>query len=229
MELMVNTDKKFNPKVEKFSEYLKNYSGKLWLEATNHKFTNELKNDTLKDHIYKKYIVQDYIFIKSLVTLIGKAIALAPNLNSKVKWSAFAYAITSDENNYFIRSFEALNITKEEREKTKLLPSINNFSKLMQEVADIGTYEEILAVILAAEWIYYTWASDAKKPYPKRFYLSEWITLHNNSSFKNTVTWIKEELDFTTYKLTLSEQYKVAILFSKIVSLEVSFFDACYK
>jgi thiaminase/transcriptional activator TenA len=99
----------------------------------------------------------------------------------------------------------------------------------MQEVADIGTYEEILAVILAAEWIYYTWASDAKKPYPKRFYLSEWITLHNNSSFKNTVTWIKEELDFTTYKLTLSEQHKVAILFTKIVSLEVSFFDACYK
>lgn len=226
---MINTDKKFNPKVEKFSEYLKNYSGELWLEATNHRFTNELKNDTLKDHIYKKYIVQDYIFIESLVTLIGKAIALATNLNSKVKWSAFVYAITSDENNYFIRSFEALNITEDEREKTKLLPPINDFSKLMHDVANTGSYKEILAVILAAEWIYCTWASNVKKPYPERFYLSEWITLHNNSSFKDTVIWIKDELDSISHQLTLSEQHKVAILFKKIVKLEVSFFDACYK
>ena len=82
---MAETYKNFNPKVEKFSEYLKNYSGELWLEATNHKFTNELMNDTLKNDIFKKYIVQDYIFIESLVTLISKAIFLAPNMHSKVK------------------------------------------------------------------------------------------------------------------------------------------------
>ena len=99
----------------------------------------------------------------------------------------------------------------------------------MHEVANTGTYEEILAVILAAEWVYYTWASNAKKPYPKRFYLSEWITLHNNSSFKDTVAWIKKELDISSQKLTISEQNKVANLFIKIVRLEVSFFDACYK
>ena len=52
---MLKTYKNFNPKVEKFSEYLMNYSGELWLDATNHKFTNELKNDTLKNHIFKKY------------------------------------------------------------------------------------------------------------------------------------------------------------------------------
>ena len=40
---MPKTYKNFNPKVEKFSEYLINYSGELWQDATNHKFTNELK------------------------------------------------------------------------------------------------------------------------------------------------------------------------------------------
>ena len=226
---MVNTDKIFNPKLEKFSEYLKNCNGKLWNEATNHKFTNELKNDKLEDHIFKKYIIQDYIFIETLVTLIGKAVYLSPNMNSKIKWANFLYAITSDENNYFQRSFDALDVSKEERTNTKLFLTISDFSKLMLEVANTGTYEEILAVILAAEWVYYTWASNAKKPYPKRFYLSEWITLHNNSSFKGTLDWIKKELDITSLKLTISEQHKVANLFIKIVRLEVSFFDACYK
>ena len=226
---MVDTDKNFNSKLEKFSEYLKNCSGKLWNEATNHKFTNELKNDKLEDHIFKKYIIQDYIFIETLVTLIGKAVYLSPNMNSKIKWANFLYAITSDENNYFQRSFDALDISKEERTNTKLFLTISDFSKLMHEVANTGTYEEILAVILAAEWVYYTWASNAKKPYPKRFYLSEWITLHNNSSFKGTLDWIKKELDITSQKLTISEQHKVANLFIKIVRLEVSFFDACYK
>ena len=226
---MVDTDKNFNSKLEKFSEYLKNCSGKLWNKATNHKFTNELKDDKLEDHIFKIYIIQDYIFIESLVTLIGKAVYLSPNMNSKIKWANFLYAITSDENNYFQRSFDALDISKEERTNTKLFLTISDFSKLMHEVANTGTYEEILAVILAAEWVYYTWASNAKKPYPKRFYLSEWITLHNNSSFKDTLGWIKKELDITSQKLTISEQRKVANLFIKIVRLEVSFFDDCYK
>ena len=226
---MVDTDKNFNPRLEKFSKYLRNCSGKLWNEATNHKYTNELKNDKLEDHIFKKYIIQDYIFIETLVTLIGKAVYISPNMNSKIKWANFLYAITSDENNYFQRSFDALDISKEERTNTKLFLAISDFSKLMHEVANTGTYEEILAVILAAEWVYYTWASNAKKPYPKRFYLSEWITLHNNSSFKGTLGWIKKELDITSQKLTISEQHKVANLFIKIVRLEVSFFDACYK
>ena len=216
-------------KFEKSEMKIKTASGKLWNEATNHKFTNELKNDKLEDHIFKIYIIQDYIFIETLVTLIGKAVYLSPNMNSKIKWANFLYAITSDENNYFQRSFDALDISKEERTNTKLFLAISDFSKLMHEVADTGTYEEILAVILAAEWVYYTWASNAKKPYPKRFYLSEWITLHNNSSFKGTLDWIKRELDITSQKLTISEQHKVANLFIKIVRLEVSFFDACYK
>ena len=226
---MVDTDKNFNPKLEKFSDYLRNSSGKLWNEATNHKFTNELKNDKLEDHIFKIYIIQDYIFIETLVTLIGKAVYLSPNMNSKIKWANFLYAITSDENNYFQRSFDALDVSKEERTNTKLFLTISDFSKLMLEVANTGTYEEILAVILAAEWVYFAWASNAKKPYPKRFYLSEWITLHNNSSFKDTLGWIKKELDITSQKLTISEQHKVANLFIKIVRLEVSFFDDCYK
>ncbi|MAC40973.1 MAG: hypothetical protein CMJ05_04175 [Pelagibacterales bacterium] len=106
---------------------------------------------------------------------------------------------------------------------------MSNFSKLMHEVADTGTYEEILAVILAAEWVYFAWVSNTKKPYPKRFYLSEWITLHNNSSFKETVAWITKELDISSQKITVPEQHKVTNLFIKIVKLEVTFFDACYK
>ena len=225
---MTKTYKNFNPKVEKFSEYLKNYSGELWLEATNHKFTNELMNDTLKNDIFKKYIVQDYIFIESLVTLIGKAILLAPNMHSKVKWAAFIYAITSDENNYFIRSFDALNITKEEREETKLLPSINDFANLMLQISNSGSYAQILSIILAAEWIYYTWASRAKEPYPDRFYLSEWIILHNNIAFHKTVAWIKGELDTLALELSYIEQEEIAKLFLNLVRLEIAFFDACY-
>ncbi|MDG2001125.1 MAG: TenA family protein [Alphaproteobacteria bacterium] len=225
---MAETYKNFNPKVEKFSEYLKNYSGELWLEATNHKFTNELMNDTLKNDIFKKYIVQDYIFIESLVTLISKAIFLAPNMHSKVKWAAFIYAITSDENNYFIRSFDALNITKEEREETKLLPSINDFANLMLQISNSGSYAQILSIILAAEWIYYTWASRAKEPYPDRFYLSEWIILHNNIAFHKTVAWIKGELDTLALELSYIEQEEIAKLFLNLVRLEIAFFDACY-
>jgi len=221
--------KLYNLEMETFSSFIKSSSSDAWDKATNHRFTKELMTDTLSDEVYKKYLIQDYIFIETLVTVIGKALTLAPGMESKKNWSAFLYAITSDENNYFLRSFDVLGITKEERENSSLLPTIQNFSKLMLDIANKGSYAELLAIIYAAELVYLTWASKATKPYPKRFYLSEWIELHNNSHFIKTVTWISTELDSVATDLSIEKQIIVTDLFNQLVKLEVSFFDAVYE
>jgi thiaminase/transcriptional activator TenA len=103
---------------------------------------------------------------------LGYAVALVPDMAAKNRFSSFLAAITSEENDYFLRSFEALGVDEEERNSTPMLPQIQAFAVLMLDAARSGAYEEILSVIVPAEWVYLSWAKAAKHSYLKRFYLA---------------------------------------------------------
>jgi thiaminase (transcriptional activator TenA) len=222
------TNGAYDPSTGLFTDWLKDGTGPLWGQATRHAFTEELVADTLADEAYRRYLIQDYVFIETLVTVLGHAVALALGMPAKKRWAGFLAAITSEENDYFLRSFDALGVPEGERESTPLLPPIQAFADLMLDAARSGAYEEVLAVTIPAEWVYLTWAQAAPKPYPGRFYLSEWIELHDNPVFEEIVGWMRSELDRVGPKLSADRQAVVAERFQGLVELEVAFFDAAY-
>lgn len=219
---------KYDLTAGRFTDWLKDGAGSFWDRATRHAFTTELAGDTLADDVYRRYLIQDYVFIETLVTVLGHAVALAPGMPAKKRWAGFLAAITSEENDYFLRSFDALGVPETERETTALLPPIQAFADLMLDAARGGSYEEVLAVIVPAEWVYLTWAQAAPRPYPGRFYLSEWIELHDNPVFEEIVGWMRSELDRVGPGLSEERQTVVAARFRRLVELEVAFFDAAY-
>jgi thiaminase/transcriptional activator TenA len=110
-----------------------------------------------------------------------------------------------------------------------MVPATQAFSKLMLEAARAGTYEDVLAVIVPAEWIYLTWASAVADATPKRFYLKEWIDLHTLPEFAELVDWMRAQLDHAGAALPPERQAAVARRFSGLVGLEVAFFDAAFE
>jgi thiaminase/transcriptional activator TenA len=224
----MSSSAKFDPAVGRFTDWLRDQTGLLWARATEHAFTMTLADDTLADDVYRRYLIQDYAFIQTLVTVLGHAVALAPGMPAKKRFAGFLAAITSEENDYFLRSFEALGVAPEEWETAELLPPIQAFADLMLDAARSGSYEEVLAVIVPAEWVYLTWAQAANKPYPKRFYLSEWIELHDNPAFEEIVGWLRSELDRVGAELSPERREVARQRFHRLIELEVSFFDAAY-
>lgn len=218
----------FDAAASRFTDWLKEATGSLWGRATGHPFTQTLCDDTLSDDVYRRYLIQDYVFIESLVTVLGHAVALAPGMPAKKRWAGFLGAITSEENDYFLRSFEALGVPESERESTPLLPPIRALADLMLDAARSGAYEEVLAVIVPAEWVYLTWARAAPSSRPERFYLAEWIELHDNPAFEEVVGWMRGELDRVGPSLSPDRQAVVADRFRRLVELEIAFFDAAY-
>jgi len=45
-----------------------------WLEYTNHKFLTDLVNDKLPDKNFKKYLVQDYIFLQQFLKILSLSV-----------------------------------------------------------------------------------------------------------------------------------------------------------
>ena len=221
-----------NPQA-RFSDWLRARAEPAWAQAVGHRFTRALADDTLPDAVYARYLVQDYVFIDTLARLLGQGVASAPEMAAMSRLAGFLAAVTSEENDYFLRAFQALGVAEATWSAAEPDPVIARFGEVMLGAAPSyakpgGGYPEILAVLLPAEWIYLSWAMAHKDAAPERFYLAEWIALHTLPEFEAFVAWLRAEIDRHGPTLAPERQEHLAELFTEIAELEVAFFDAAY-
>jgi thiaminase/transcriptional activator TenA len=200
----------------------------LWRAATEHRFVRELGADTLADAVFRRYLVQDFAFLEALVTLLGHAVARAPGMAQKRRLAGFLAAVTGDETNYFERALTALGAGEvfAAPDRIALEDATERLRALMAAAGERGSYAEILAILVPAEWVYLAWARACPIPGPKRFYLAEWIELHAIPAFADFVDWLRRELDREGAEAAAGA--RIAALFRTTLELERDFFDAAY-
>lgn len=213
---------------ERFTGWLRRRSEPNWTDATTHRFTRQLGTGDLDDETFRRYLVQDYAFLDTLVGAIGHAVGHAPTMESKARLSDFLAVLTDDEDGYFERSFRALDVPEATYADADLTPTTRAFEDLVERAARTGGYGEALAVIVPAEWIYLTWATDVARCEPSRVYLREWIDLHSGDAFEGTVRWLRSELDREGESVSARRRNRIGRLFRRTVELEVAFFDSAY-
>ena len=211
----------------RFSDWLRARAEPAWGAAVSHRFTRELAADSLPDAVYARYLIQDYVFLDVLARAVALAIAAAPDMPPKSRLSAFLAAVTSEENDTFLRSFEALGVAEAEWRDAQPAPVTGDLRDLMLGAAKDG-YAPALAVLLPAEWIYLSWATAVKDRKPARFYLREWIEIHTLPEFEAFVAWLRAETDRLGAALPPEGQARLGDLFREMAELEAAFFDAAY-
>jgi len=216
----------------RFTDYLRARSGDAWEGATRHQFARELHDDILDDVVFRRYLLQDYAFVGTLVGVFGYAVGDAPTMAAKSRLVDFLGTVTSDEDDYFQRAFDALDVPESRYQDPALTEATAAFRDLLLRAAREGGYAETLAVLVPAEWVYLAWATDgdlASPDGPDRFYLQEWIDLHAVPEFESFVGWLRAELDREGAAASERRQARLAELFCRTVDLEVAFFDAAYE
>ncbi len=211
----------------RFTDWLRARSEPDWTGATTHPFVEELGTGDLPDEAFARYLVQDYAFLESLVSLVGYGVGQAPSMEAKAELAAFLTVVTTDEDDYFRRSFEALSVPESTWADPEMNATTAGFRDLLLRAAHEGGYAETLAVLVPVEWVYLEWAA-AIDDYPEAFYLEEWIALHATPEFESTVEWLRSELDERGPALADDRQDRVERLFRRAVSYEVAFFDAVH-
>ena len=212
----------------RFTDWLRELSEPAWTDATSHRFTQELGAGTLDEQVFCRYLIQDYAFVNTLVGVFGHAVGQAASMAAKRRLIEFLDLITDEENDYFERSFDALNVPADQRTEPELTETTEAMTDLLTAAAHQGGYAETLAVLVAAEWIYLTWATAESEDRPEAFYFAEWIDLHANPGFLSFVNWLREQLDSVGPTLPARQQGRVARLFDRTVALEADFFEAAY-
>jgi len=212
----------------RFTDWLRERAEPAWSAACGHRFTVAIADGSLDEAVFRSYLVQDYAFIETLATVLGFAVARAPGMAAKKRLAGFLAALTSDENDYFLRAFDAVGVGEGERTAPGLAPVTQTFAELMLAAVEAGTYEDLLAVVVPAEWIYLTWASEHAAAAPSQLHYLEWIELHIDPAFADFVDWLRSELDAIGPDLDQNRRREIETRFRRLVDLEVAFFDQAY-
>jgi thiaminase/transcriptional activator TenA len=210
------------------TDWLRERSEPDWTAATDGRFGRELHTGEIDDAVFRRYLVQDYAFVEELASLIGYAIGDAPTTAAKHQLVEFLGTLTTEENDYFERSFDALDVPESDRSDPELTASTRAFEDLLGRASREGGYAESLAAFVPAEWVYLTWAEGIEES-PSAFYLAEWIDIHDNSEFASFVGWLREELDREFEAASPRRQRRLDRLFRRTVELEREFFEAAYE
>lgn len=213
----------------RFTDWLRERAEPGWSNATTHRFTRELGSDDIDDEVFRRYLVQDYAFVGTLVGVFGHAVGDAPTMEAKSRLIDFLGVLTADENDYFERSFEALGVPEAEYVDPDSTNTTRSFEDLLERAGREGGYAETLAVLLPVEWIYLEWATRVGDEVPSRFYLAEWIDLHANEEFGSFVTWLRDELDREGKAASPRRRRRIERLFRRTVTLEGDFFETAYE
>lgn len=211
-----------------FSDELRAENSGDWNAAVGHRFVDEIFAGAVDPRVMRRYLTQDYQFVDRFVALLGMAIATADRFESRIRFSQFAAMITSDENTYFQRAFDALSVPAAERVHPVITAPTAGFQQLMQDAAQTNDYASCLAVLTVAEWLYLSWADRPGAALPADFVHAEWITLHNSDGFRSFVTWLRGELDRIGAASDEAGQARASAFFKRAVALERAFFDHIY-
>lgn len=216
---------------ESFTEYLRNTHRAEWEAATDNRFIRELVADEIEDTVYARYLTLDYAFIDALVSTFGHAVAVAPGMPEKTRFSSFLAVLTNEENDYFLRCFNAFGLPAPSFDNPVSHPVVDGFNDLMARQRAAGSYLQVLAVLVTVEWVYLEWASAAARSghaTPSRFYLSEWITLHADPGFADFVNWMRSEFDREAVLANDDARARAEAAFVEALKLEAAFFAAAY-
>ena len=127
-----------------------------------------------------------------------------------------------------VNRFGALGVSDDQRVVTDPPQAVSAFRDGMLSLAAHGTYEEILAGMAAAEWMYLTWSRTAHARRPSDPVCGEWIALHVARLFADQVAWLLDELDRLGAQLAPARQHRLAAAFRRTLILEIGFHDAPY-
>lgn len=209
----------------RFSEELREAHREKWDAAVGHRFVQELFSGTIDPGVMAGYLVQDYRFLDSFLQLLGAAMSTADDLAPRLRLSQFIGEVAGDENTYFLRAFDALGVTDEQRENTPDTAACAGFTGLMREAAQTRSYAAALGVLVVAEWLYLDWATNAPEERPESFVHNEWIELHDYPEFHELVEFLRGEVD----RVGPAERETVSEYFGRAVALELDFFNNSYE
>lgn len=209
-----------------FSDDLRQANQELWERMVTHPFVREMGDGSLPLDKFKRYFLQDYLFLTALAKTLGQAIAKAPSLEAAQPFSPFLHTILNAEKDLFFLAFQELGVPPEEYQSAEPLPSGLHMANFLLATAYDGSFEDIATALLVTEWTYHDWATRLAKAgaQPHHRMYQEWTDIHAARELGDFVAAMRRIVDGIQPKGHAGARQ----VFRTALRYEVLFWDMAY-
>lgn len=212
---------------------LKNDHAAFWQAAIGHPFINDLGDGSLPAEKFRRYFLQDYVFVNDLVKMAGTAVSKAPDLTLARPIEEFLHAILGAEDALFIDAFKTLGIPEAEYRAVEPLPTTAAFGNSLVRLAYEGSFTEICCAMYVTEGVYLDWGEQLRKsgadPLASGSELGQfyqgWIDLHTEEALGDIVRFLGGVIDAAQP----AEFARLGTVFERALRYEIAFWEMSYK
>jgi thiaminase/transcriptional activator TenA len=199
----------------------------LWRRMVFHPFVVEMGDGTLPPEKFKRYFLQDYVFVRDLVSMTSMGMAKAPDLDSASRLHAFLTGILDPENDLFMRAFDELGASEDEYSSAGASPITRGFGDFLVRTGLEGDFIDVLTVLYVTEGTYLDWGTRllAEGKRPESPIYREWIDIHGPDVLGDLVAWMGRFLDDADLS---ARQDRTEELFHTALRYEYLFWQAAY-
>ena len=204
----------------------------IWPEYNNHPFVKGIETGTLDKNKFKRYIIQDYLYLNEYAKVFAVGIAKSQSLDTMKLFSGVIDAIANVEMNIHKGYMGKLGVSESDLESAKRELENLSYTSYMLRVAYEEGEAEILAAILSCALSYEDIAKQMLKNNPdspnNNFYGS-WINCYSGEEYCGLNKILVEYLERAAKNYSESQLEHLAEIFRACSLYEMGFWDMGWK
>jgi thiaminase/transcriptional activator TenA len=201
----------------------------IWDAQLEHPFVKGLGDGSLEVDRFKRWVLQDYLYLKEFARIFAWAVTKTERLET-MGWYAKVLDLTLNTEMSLHRKYaERFGISADELETQEMWPTTRAYTDFLVRVSADGDVADLLAALLPCAWGYVYVAralARGKAPDDQRY--AEWIEQYASDEFAEAAEWLKAELNKTTQGATAEKKRRLTDVFVLSSRYEWQFWEMCW-
>ncbi len=213
-----------------FTQDLFDAAGPIWAAQLDHPFVRGLGDGSLEEERFKRWVRQDYLYLKEFARTFAWAVAKAESLVS-MSWYASVLDLTLNTEMQLHRDYAArFGIGEAELEAEAMWPTTRAYTDFLVRTAADGDMPTLLAALLPCAWGYCHIGQElARAGVPDDQRYADWIHQYASDEFDEAKEWLRGELDRLTQDAGDNKRERLQETFLVSSQYEWMFWEMCWE
>ncbi|HET9582385.1 MAG TPA: thiaminase II [Gemmatimonadota bacterium] len=213
-----------------FSDELFAAARPIWEAQLEHPFVQGIAAGDLDEDVFRRWVVQDYLYLKEFARVFAWAAAKADRLAS-MGWYAAALDLTLNTEMELHRTYAArFGISARDLEAGGMWPTTRAYTDFLVRTAADGDLAELVAALLPCAWGY-AWLggrlAEQDRPPDRRY--ADWIEQYASTEFQQAAGWLRDEMDRLAADAPAGRRERLRDLFLLSSRYEWMFWEMCWR
>lgn len=213
-----------------FTDELYEAVSDIWAAQVGHPFVQGLGDGSLEEERFKRWVRQDYLYLKEFARIFAWAVAKADRLEA-MSWYAAVLDLTLNTEMGLHRQYAArFDISEEELESEPMWPTTRAYTDFLVRTAADGDMPDLLAALLPCAWGYCHVARKlAERGVPGDQRYADWIEQYASDEFDQAAGWLRAELNRLVEDAGPEKRERLRELFVVSSQYEWMFWEMCWE